>query len=93
MSGYFASAPQVVTRMICVRHLPVRVMTLRQAVMPAWIGPPQKAVVNPDFVCGAIIGASIAMRLCASKSTPYLTVCVGHIPDLALSRRSLFGSF
>ena len=28
------------------------------------------------------------MRLRASESTPYLTICVGHIPDLALGGKA-----
>jgi hypothetical protein len=57
--------------------------------MPAWIGPTQKAVINPEFVCGAIIRPSISMRLPASESTPQLTICIVHIPLLALFDVSL----
>ncbi|MFY0615754.1 MAG: hypothetical protein JXQ99_29770, partial [Hyphomicrobiaceae bacterium] len=66
------------------RPRPEWVITPRQAVMPVWIGPAQKAVVNPEFVCGATIRPSIPMRLRASISTFHLTICVGHIPDLML---------
>ena len=51
--------------------------------MPARIGLAQKAVVNLEFVCDATIRPYFPMHLRASESTPHLTICVGHIPDLA----------
>ncbi len=66
---------------------PLRGMAPCQAAMPAWIGPTQSALVSLEFACGAVVHPSIPMCFRASKSTLHLTICVGHVPDLARGGR------
>ncbi len=57
--------------------------------MPAWVRTAEKAVVDPELVCGATIRPSIPLRLRALKKiTPHLTIYVGHIPDRAQDQRT-----